>query len=284
MNCWKKISVALAAATVMGQASALMVDGVALPAGLTFDTITLFEGEDLSKAGNGNRLIDGVGESLLGIGIVNQILDASNNIVWSNGDNGRELTFVISDYTAEEFNLTTVGTTNIGQILFAGGNVRLYSQAVGTLDTAAVTQGAAVASASAGNLWLDLLASPLGGQTLLGNDTTLEVTSINTTGGNPFLASTNVTGSGLLDAVGGLAQIHFDTDTFGCVAGDGAPCPDSADLKFTSSGQLNAPGVGGPWGFRGTGEVQAFVVPAPGTLALAGLSLLALGAASRRRA
>jgi hypothetical protein len=279
------LAAAIATAAIMGQASAATtIQGITFPPGLVFNTITLFEGEDLTGPGNGNFYIDTVGEKLLGVGIVNQILDASNNIVWSNGDNGKELTFVISNYTTDF--ISPIGNpfpgTFIGNILLSGGQVKLYSQAVGTLDTGALTQAAAVTSASTGSLWLDLIGSPLGGQTTPGgNDTTLEVTSVSTNP-NPFLSSTNVSGRGFLDVVGGAASTYFDTNTKGCVAGDPAPCPDDADFTFTSSGQLLV--AAGPWGFRGTGEVEGFAeVPLPGTLALAGLGLLAGGLATRRR-
>lgn len=271
------LSLSIVAATAN---AAFSVDGITVPDGLTFETITLFEGEDLSGAGNGNRYIDQVGEKLLGVGIVNQILDSNNNVVWANGQNGKELTFVISGFTADTLLLPD---PTRAQVQFSGGSIKLYSQAAGTLNTGAGTQAAAVASASSGNLWLDLVGSALGGQTTLGNNITLATESINLTGGNPFTASTNLTGQGLLDVAGGLAALNFDTNQFGCVASDGSPCPDDADLKFTSSGQLNAPGVGGPWGFRGTGEVQSFAVPEPGSLALVGAAFLGMGAAASRR-
>jgi len=271
-----RFAAALATAAFMGQASAaLMIDGIAVPTGLVFNTITLFEGEDLTGPGNGNFYIDQVGERLLGIGIVNQILDSKNNIVWANGQNGRELTFVISNYIADSFTNTPIGSSFFGNILFSGGQVQLFSQVAGTLQTGALTQAAAVASATAGNLWLDLMASTFGGLTGLGNNTTLDVNVISNNP-NPFIQSTNVTGRGFLDVAGGLAGANFDTNTKGRPG-------DDADLTFTSSGQLLAPGNAGPWGFRGTGEVEAFTVPVPGSLALAGLGLLALGGASRLR-
>lgn len=280
-----KMVAACAVAMACGAASAVTIDGIVLPGGLTFSTITLFEGEKLSAAGNNNRYIDTVGETLLGIGIVNQILDANNNIVWANGQNGRELTFVIDNFVADSFSLTPFPGGSVGQASFSGGTVRLYSQAAGTLNTGAATQAAALASAMAGNLFLDLIGSPDGEESAAGNGIarTLVSTQINTSGGNPFLASTNVTGQAFLDVVagGGLAASYFDTNTYGSVAGLFAG--DDADLKITSSGQLQAPGQGGEWGFRGTGEVEAFLVPTPGTLALAGLALVGVGALSQRR-
>lgn len=280
-----KMVAACAVAMACGAASAVKIDGITLPGGLTFSTITLFEGEKLSAAGNNNRYIDQVGETLLGIGIVNQILDANNNIVWSNGQNGRELTFVIDNFVVDSFGIAVLGPTQIGTANFSGGTVKLFSQAAGTLNTGAATQAAALASAMAGNLFLDLIGSADGAESALGNGIarTLVSTQINTSGGNPFLASTNVTGQAFLDVVAGsgLASKYFDTDTFSSAG----PVffGDSADLKITSSGQLQAPGVGGEWGFRGTGEVEAFLVPTPGTLALAGLALVGVGALSQRR-
>lgn len=274
-----KMVAACAVAMACGAASAVTIDGIVLPGGLTFSTITLFEGEKLGT-GNGNSYIDQAGEVLLGIGIVNQILDKNNNIVWKNGDNGRELTFVIDGFVAETVT-TSVDIPNneaIGRVGFSGGSVKLYSQAAGSLNTGALTQAAAVTSASLGNLFLDTSGSCDGFVfAVSGNCRTLSSRAITTAIFNPLLeASTNVTGQAFLDVVGagGLAAAYFDTNTYG-IPGD------SADMKITSSGQLQDPGS--VWGFRGTGEVQAFLIPTPGTLALAGLALVGVGALSQRR-
>nr|MBA4142480.1 PEP-CTERM sorting domain-containing protein [Nitrosospira sp.] len=91
-----------------------------------------------------------------------------------------------------------------------------------------------------------------------------------------------ITGRGLLDVTGGSAASFFNTNTFGCVGANGAPCPDDADKSFTSSGQL---GVAGAWAARGTGEVQdVALIPEPATLALLGVGLAGMAFGTRRKA
>lgn len=284
----KKLLSSVAAAAVLafgGVTSAnagLLIDGITVPVGAVFSTISLFEGERLGGAvSNGNGAIDQAGEELVGIGIVNQIIDPSDNsIVWSNGDNNRKLTVVLSNFFAASFNFGSFGSTNAVDIGFLGGSVKIYSSNSGGF-VAGGTQAAALAAASTGNVWLDLVGSPSGGLVGL-NPITLKSTGL-VVGGNPLTTvNTNVTGQGFLDVVGGLAADQFDTNTFGCLATDGAPCPDVADIKFTSSGQIAAITGTQQFGFRGTGEITSFVVPLPGTLALTGLALVCLGLTGRR--
>lgn len=263
----------------------ITIDGIVIPVGATFQTVNLFEGEDIAGPGNNNGVIDQVGEKLLGIGRVSLILDISNNIIWQNGQNGRELTFYLYDFVAEDISVGVLpGAPPLAtaQIGFTGGVVEIYSQAVGTFDPSG-TQAAGVTSATAGNLFLTLAGSAVGGfGSVSGAPLTLTSLATNATNGDPLLDSLNLSGQAFFDVTGGPAASNFDTNAFGCIAANGLPCPNSADVKLTSSGQLAVPTLSA-WGFRGTGEAASLVIPEPGTLALLGVGLAGFGYRVRRK-
>ena len=277
----RKTLLAATVATALGlpaAASAITIDGITFEAGAILETMDLFEG----AAGGGPIL--NPDDELVGIGIVNRILDAGNNVLWENGDNGRELTVYFHEYIAEDFSTVDLGPGNpkIDTITFSGGLVEIYSDSSQDFSAAGTLQDG-IDSATNGNLWLSLAGSPTGG---FDSDTGLEaitLTSVATRfSGNPFEGGL-IGGDGLLDVTGGLAAANFDTNTFGCAALAGAPCPDDADKSFTTSGQLTTGGPGA-WAFRGTGEVQDFAVPVPAPLLLLGAGIAALGYGSRRKA
>ncbi|MBK7593629.1 MAG: PEP-CTERM sorting domain-containing protein [Betaproteobacteria bacterium] len=225
-----------------------------------------------------------MGEKLLGIGRVSLILDISNNIIWQNGQNGRELTFYLYDFVAEDISVGVLpGAPPLAtaQIGFTGGVVEIYSQAVGTFDPSG-TQAAGVTSATAGNLFLTLAGSAVGGfGSVSGAPLTLTSLATNATNGDPLLDSLNLSGQAFFDVTGGPAASNFDTNAFGCIAANGLPCPNSADVKPLLRTACSTNVVG--WGFRGTGEAASLVIPEPGTLALLGVGLAGFGYRVRRK-
>ena len=252
----------------------LSLDGITLLPGTLIETIDLFESER-----NGGP-ISARGQELIGIGIVNRILDSANNVLWRHGDNGRELTLHFHSYIAEDFGTQSSAGLGFDSISFTGGVVELYVD--DTPDfSAAGSLADGIASATDGNLFLSLAGSPVGGfGSLSGKPVTLSSLGLRFGNvGSPFSQADALFGTGLLDVTGGLAAAFFDTNAFGCTAAAGQPC---ADLPFSSSGQLSRL-AGSAWTYRGTGEVQASVVPVPGGLVLLGSGLVALAAHRRRR-
>lgn len=265
-----------------GAASALEIDGITFELGSIIEAVKIFEAERFGDSvGNDNGVIDNVGEELIGIGRVLEIArpaELGGGVLWSAGDNGRELTVYFHSFITEIIDLSGP----LPAISFSGGVVEIYSDATPNFS-AAGTQAAGIATATDGTLWLSLTGSPIGGSGPTGNPITLLSTSFGS------LTNAFVLGGGLLDVNAladgrtGSANSIFDTNTFGCFAIDGENCPDDADKTFTSSGQLGLPSSGDGWGFEGTVDIKDYgSIPEPGTLALLGAGLMGLGMRRRK--
>ncbi len=214
-----KIAAALTLSFAATTASALVIDNVAFDAttGVQFDTVNSLYATDVTA----------IGDEISGIG---RIVLIDNSLVGPG-----ELTYVFDSYTVTSFDgLNFVAT---------GGSVRLYSDASNNYDST-------IATASDGNLWLNLI-------------------------GNGELAGTVAVGasqgsaSGLLDVIGGLAALNFDTDAEAS----------GADLSFNASYSSTSATVDG-FTREGSSDLHGNPVDAPNPLALLGLGL-GLIAASR---
>jgi hypothetical protein len=232
------------------------VDGVTFPIGLSLG------GNQIQSGVLSESLINGVGDTLSGIGIVNSIGQGLNT-VWSNGDNGVELVFYFTGFVATSISGGTVD--------FTGGVANFYVLAAGTPISGFGSFAADVAAIQAGTLWLSTAGAP---QNPAGNTLISNLTTTGTIG-----AFTAGSGNGFLDVTGGDAAGNFDTNTFANAFDLGGYSDLTLTSDFTNGQGTSSDGL--PVG--GSATVKANAIPEPISLGLLGIGLLGLGMARRRK-
>jgi hypothetical protein len=253
----KKLSkIAAAASLVAGMgmpmaAHAILIDGIEVGTGGNFK----FVASTIMEQKTGGGLITAVGDTLEGVGQVTQIFDGAN-LVWSNGQNGRELTFAFSGYTASN--------VAASHITFTGGIVNFFS------DSSPDANFGAATGFTDGNNWLDLAGTSFFDPITASNATLVS-------DGTLLGPSISGTGIGALSVTGGLAGAFFDTNRVGPLLGTG----NIADFEINSS--FNNQPSPFAYGTHGTANIsQPAAAPEPASLALVGIALLGMAGAARK--
>jgi len=206
----------------------------------------------IDEVGTPNGVVDNVGEGLMGIAKISTInaVNASNTLLWADGQGGEELTAVFSGYVASAI----VPSASGYDVFFTDGGFKVYLDNTPDFN-------ATIANASDGSLFLDTVAVP---GIVPSSPTTTLFSSV-----SALTAPLSGTGTGYLDIVGGSFASMFAQDVYGI----------NMDLLLKSD--IEAPGNSG-WPIISEDPVSGQIVPEPGTIVLLGAGLLVAGISSRR--
>jgi hypothetical protein len=252
------------AAMLGGLAHATTIDGITFGAGANLKTSAIWE-----------DAVETPGDTLSGIGIVTAIVGgACGGLCWSNGDNGRELTFQFT-YTLEKITALDADTA---EAWFSGGVVTFWSDSAEDFTFGlGGSKAIDIASATGGDEWLNLVGAPTGTVCAGGECFSADGTAINLISQFDFAGDLGAVlegdGAGFLDVLLaglGSANAFFDTNTQ----------PSGQDIRLTSD--FSKAEVGN-FDINGSATLIVNAIPEPGTLALVGAGLLGFGWLRRRR-
>jgi hypothetical protein len=232
------------------------VDGVTFPVGLVAG------GNQIQSGILDESLITATGQTLQAVGIVNTISFPSLSSVWSNGQNGIELAFVVDNYVSNVVAFPSVTLT--------GGTATFYALPANTAITGYGSVSAdidAIRAASLGEfLTVKGVAEDAAGDTLVSDLTNGSLSTFTAADGNGFL-----------DVTGGDAGAYFATQTF-------ANAFDPTGFSdFTLTSDFSTSSTAGEFGVSGSVTLKGNAVPEPFSLGILGLGLVAVGVAHRRR-
>jgi len=250
------------------------VDGIGLGYNNVLQTTTIYE-----------NIVTGAGQHISGIGTVDSIKDSSTLGCTGTGSTcwlpvTNELTFTF-DYFVEKVVVTSPGNAHIEA---SGGVVQMFSDSTPNFTQNSGT-AADIASATDGNLWLNLIGASTGAvcdincvhpgiAITLAGDFTISGSDLATVGSG--------TGAGFLNVVGGLAAAYFDTNSQpsgqDIQLGTDFSASPSSDFDLEGSADLNGC-VQDPRGVFQT-VCQNVRVPEPDSLLLFGTGLASLAAAA----